>query len=502
MAEKFQKIFEHSNEGLLVVNSAGVIETLNPKLLSLFGYDNKEELLGQKLEVLIPMRYAKTHVHQRKVYNDAPSNRSMGAGRDLKALRKDGSEFPVEISLSHYQENGETKSIAFVVDISKRVAIDNELKRLNNQLEEEVVKRTKEVKTQNIMLRSIAENFPNGNIYIINNDFSIEWADGSLLRNMGLNDSSLKGISFVDRLGGSVKPLFSEKIPRLFKGETLKFELEFKSKYFLIYGVPLSDKNGITDKALLVEMDVTIEKESELNIERNLKKEKDLNELKSRFVAMASHEFRTPLSTIDSSATLISKYTKEEQDEKRGVHVKRIKRMVTNLTQILNDFLSLEKLESGMIQASKTEFDFNALIGDVLDEVNTVKAGCQEIILASDLPKKFIINTDKNILKNCINNLLTNACKYSSEKDAIKIIIQQKEGELSLSVCDQGIGIPEEDQAMLFSRFHRAGNVTNIEGTGLGLNIVKSYMDVLGGTIRFKSKENEGSTFTLNFPIH
>ena len=502
MSEKFQKIFEHSNEGLLVVNSSGVIEMLNPKLLALFRYENEDELVGQKLEILIPKRYAKRHVNHRSEYNAAPSNRSMGAGRNLMALRKDGSEFPVEISLSHYQEKGETKSIAFVVDISKRVAIDNELKKLNNKLEEEVEKRTMEVNAQNIMLRSIAENFPNGNIYIINKDFSIEWADGSLLRSMGLDDSSLKGISFIDRLGSSVKPLISEKLPRLFSGETLKFELEFKSKHFLIYGVPLSEKKGVTDHALLVEMDVTIEKEAELNIERNLKKEKELNELKSRFVAMASHEFRTPLSTIDSSATLISKYTKEEQNEKRTVHVQRIKRMVSNLTQILNDFLSLEKLESGMIQASKSEFSFNSLISDILDELNIVKKGNQKILLESNIPEKLIINSDKNILKNCISNLLTNACKYSSEEDEIKLTIQKEKDQLSISICDEGIGIPEKDQPLLFSRFHRAGNVTNIEGTGLGLNIVKRYMDVLGGTISFKSKENKGSTFTLNFPIN
>lgn len=500
MNEKFEKIFEHSNEGLLVVNSSGVIDTLNPKLLKLFGYDNEEEILGQKLELLIPKRYTKSHVGYREKYNAAPSNRSMGAGRNLMALRKDGTEFPVEVSLSHYEENGETKSIAFVVDISKRVAIDTELKKLNNKLEEEVVKRTKEVNAQNKMLRSIAENFPNGNIFIIDKNFIIEWADGSMLRSMGLTDSSLKGISFIERLGDHVKPVISEKLPRLFKGETIKFEIEFKEKYFSIYGVPLTEKNGVTDSALLVEMDVTIEKHAELNIERALQKEKDLNELKSRFVAMASHEFRTPLSTIDSSATLISKYVKTEQDEKRSVHVKRIKRMVSNLTQILNDFLSLEKLESGLITPNVSSFNFHSLIEEVIDEVGLIKRKEQFLDLDYGLNTSEVIQSDQNILKNCIINLVSNACKYSPEGATIELSISEEDQHIHVKVKDDGIGIPEEDQQRLFSRFHRASNVTNIEGTGLGLNIVKRYMDVLNGSISFSSKVGEGSVFELRFP--
>lgn len=500
MQERFRKIFQNSNEGLLVVNKDGLIETINQKLINMFGYSNQEELVGQKLEILIPKKYKEGHVAKRRSFHAEPRSRSMGIGKNLAAVRKDGTEFPVEVSLSHYVENGETKVIGFVIDITKRVAVEKELIKLNNDLEKEVQRRTERINEQNKLLRSIAENFPNGNIYVINQKFEIDWADGKILRNLGLTDKSLIGISFLNRLPTNLKKTIEPNLLELYAGKTIKFEIEEKGKYYSIYGVPLSISNNKVDKALLVEMDITTEKINKLTIENNLKKEKELNELKSRFVAMASHEFRTPLSTIDSSATLIGKYKDQKFEEKRTNHVDRIKRTVSNLTMILNDFLSLEKLDSGKVNLKYSEKNILPFLEEIIEEVSVIKKPKQTIKLQL-LNSDFVANTDFNVLKNCLLNLLSNAIKYSEPNGDIILSLTRYENNLELSVQDFGIGIPKEDQKLLFSRFHRAGNVTNIEGTGLGLNIVQRYLDTLGGAISFNSQKGIGSTFKIAIPL-
>jgi len=237
---------------------------------------------------------------------------------------------------------------------------------------------------------------------------------------------------------------------------------------------------------------------NEQELKEALEKEKELNELKSRFVSMASHEFRTPLTTIMSSAALISKYPKEAQQPNRVKHVERIKSAVVNLTGILNDFLSLSKLEEGKINVEYTEVDILALFNLVSNELKGLLKTGQYIRYKSD-SDTLKIQTDGRILKNILFNLLSNAIKYSA-KD-IECTLSELEGQLTIKIKDKGIGIPLEDQKYLFTRFFRAGNVTSIQGTGLGLNIVRRYVDLLKGSISFKSVHEAGTTFTVNLPI-
>ncbi len=238
------------------------------------------------------------------------------------------------------------------------------------------------------------------------------------------------------------------------------------------------------------------ERENELN--EALSKEKELNELKSRFVSMASHEFRTPLSTIMSSATLISRYVDEGQNDKRQKHVDRIKSAVNNLTGILNDFLSLSKIEEGKIITEVSKIDVPELCAEVIDEVKGLLKEGQEIeVEHDDVPK---LHTDLRILKNILFNILSNAIKYTPVNGAIHCRLSFDGSFFQFQIKDSGIGIPEVDQKHLFDRFFRASNVENIQGTGLGLNIVKRYVDMLQGTIDFVSIENKGTTFTIRIP--
>ncbi len=228
-----------------------------------------------------------------------------------------------------------------------------------------------------------------------------------------------------------------------------------------------------------------------------LSKEKELNELKSRFVSMASHEFRTPLSTIMSSASLISKYTKEEHNEKRAKHVNRIKSAVVNLTGILNDFLSLSKIEEGKVEVKKSEVEVEGLCKLVIEEVKGLLKNGQTIQHSIDDEVNSLL-TDERILKNVLFNLISNAIKYSKAEGEISCHISKIENGVCFNIKDNGIGIPEEEQKHLFERFFRASNVENIQGTGLGMSIVKRYVELLGGDISFESALGKGTTFTVN----
>lgn len=241
-------------------------------------------------------------------------------------------------------------------------------------------------------------------------------------------------------------------------------------------------------------------RKSEKELRKALETEKELNQLKSRFVSMASHEFRTPLSTILSSADLIEVYTKDTQQEKREKHTNRIKSAVSNLTSILNDFLSLGKLEEGKIEVKTVEFNLNRFCTEVIDEFRSLLKPGQELIHKTPTADIWI-TLDKKLIRNILNNLISNAIKYSPEGKNIYCFIEVDEQAMSLEVKDEGIGIPEEEQQHLFTRFFRAHNVENIQGTGLGLNIVKRYVDLLDGAITFESKLNKGTTFSIQIPL-
>lgn len=236
----------------------------------------------------------------------------------------------------------------------------------------------------------------------------------------------------------------------------------------------------------------------ELELEESLAKERELGELKSRFVSMASHEFRTPLATILSSVSLIGRYISEEQQAQREKHISKIKSSVTHLTGILNDFLSMNRLEEGKINSSLGIFDAFELCEEVIDELKPIlKVGQKIHFQAKSDGDNSNVLTDRKILKNIMINLISNAVKYTNEDGKIECSISVEPETLIFSVKDNGIGIPEEDQKHLFDRFFRASNAINIEGTGLGLNIVKKYTEILEGMITFESIIYEGSIFTV-----
>lgn len=241
--------------------------------------------------------------------------------------------------------------------------------------------------------------------------------------------------------------------------------------------------------------------EAKAKLTESLEREKELGQLKSRFVSMASHEFRTPLHALQLSASLIGKYAENLNSPEIEKHVGKIKNSVGHLTSILNDFLHLEKLESGKVQVHLAPTDIRKVSDETADEIQLLAKPGQTIAVThngvvSDVP------SDASLLKSCLLNLLSNAVKYSEPNTPIAIVTNVDDTHYTISVEDRGIGIPEEDQEHLFEAFFRANNANLIAGTGLGLTIVTRYVGLLGGSVSFKSTFGEGTIFTLKFPIY
>lgn len=234
-------------------------------------------------------------------------------------------------------------------------------------------------------------------------------------------------------------------------------------------------------------------------LSKALSKERELSDLKSRFVSMASHEFRTPLSTILSSVSLIGKYVSTDEQDKRDKHILRIKSSVNNLTDILNEFLSLGKIEEGKIQVHLTEFNLKEQLQLIISEIRPILKTEQFIQFQHEGQTQ--VNLDLSLLRNILINLISNAIKFSPEKANIWVASSRKEDTITITIKDEGLGIPEEDMKHLFERFFRGKNVVNIQGTGLGLHIVSRYVELMGGKISVESQLEKGTTFTIKFNV-
>jgi signal transduction histidine kinase len=302
----------------------------------------------------------------------------------------------------------------------------------------------------------------------------------------------------LDRLDENVRSWVEKELRLVFGGKNKSFEVNVEGATYLLNAVPLKDDEGEIDRILVVEKNITSLKEAEKRLEENLNKERELNEMKSRFVSMASHEFRTPLTTINSSAGLIKKYHEKGIYEKSLKHVSKIRQSVAHLTTILNDFLSLEKLESGRASVKKYPINLVEIIKDTVEETEGLRKSGQTV--SFDMPAHYEYETDAQLLKNIMINLISNAYKYSKEDGKVKVLLYENASEVKIAVQDNGVGIPKEDQPKMFERFFRAGNVLNIEGTGLGLTIVVKYLELLDGSIHFESEEWRGTKFIITLP--
>jgi len=421
-----EAIFSSEIAGMIIVDKQGKIILSNSRAANMFGY-KLSDMTNIQIEDLLPNKLRKAHKGQRQSFLKNPETRRMGEGRDLLGVKKNGKEFPIEISLSHTKMGTKDIVIAFIVDISTRKSIEDKVK------EER------------------------------------ELAQGYL---EALRESEAKLLDYATELERRVEERTRELERAVAKLNKSKGQLE---------------------------KEVNVRRKAEEDAKISLQKERELNELKSRFVSMASHEFRTPLSTILSSAGLIARYQEESQQSNRARHIDRIKNNVNGLNSILNDFLSLDKLETGNIPNHPEQVDLIKTIEGVVEELLLMAKKDQKLEFKTAI-KDARLTADPQLIRNILLNLTSNAIKYSESGSKVNITLLENKNSFYVEIKDQGIGIPKEDQQHLFDRFFRARNAVNIQGTGLGLNLVKKYLDLVGGKISYSSAEGKGSTFTVQLP--
>ncbi len=493
----YKLIFESSTEGILVCNKQGEIKMVNESITRIFGYE-KEELLEQKIEVLLPNEYKKSHVGNREGYAKKPERKQMGAGRDLYGLKKNGDKFPIEISLNHMTIEDEFFVMALLTDITTRKSQEVAIQDLNTELEVKVMERTRKLNENQVLFSLISKNFPNGIICVLDRDLKFTFAEGEELTKSGVKSKYLLNKNYLDSFNSDNKEEVKEKIKKAFEGEVVSFEIKKRRSVYQAHVVPLVyEKETAVSHILIVENNVTKVKNIEEKMKQSLLKEKELSEMKSQFVSMASHEFRTPLSTILSSISLIEKYDELGNEEKKKAHFEKIKKNIRNLTNMLNDTLTISRIEENMIAVNPEMTNIHDLLAEVIAETDGLKGENREIIV--NFAGEENLELDQKILRVVLSNILSNALKYS-EKDVVMDVAGTKQY-LEINVTDKGIGIPELAQSKLFDRFYRAENAENIQGTGLGLNIVKSYISLLKGELSLKSIENVGTTIFIKIPI-
>jgi PAS domain S-box-containing protein len=437
MLNKISQFLSSINDAIVVIDKKGIILQCNDKLVHVLGY-SPEDVIGKNVGILMDNSLASQH--DLFLSTEEKSLRILGKDREIFGIHKDGSKVQLLINISQFEDGGQTYFTGILRKYSNEPN-SNEIIKKNEELQEALKKKDLQIE------QTISDLY---SLYL-----TAKQAEEQELREKNR------------MLEVTVKELNENK-------SKLEHEI-FERK--------------LAEERLLIIQD---------EIKSALEKEKELNDLKSKFISIASHEFRTPLSTILSSTNLIQRYLTTEVLEKTDKHINRIKSSVRNLTQILEDFLSLSKLEEGKFDKEKKELDIVDLINNCIEEVNVFAKKDQKFIFDHQISNPIIISNAQS-LRNIFINLLSNAVKYSFEGSSIHVKLWHDEDIFYASVRDEGIGIPKEQKVYLFERFFRADNAINIQGTGLGLFIVRKYLDNLNGSIDFESEEGVGTKFTVSF---
>jgi PAS domain S-box-containing protein len=488
----FKVLLDAVSEGVIVVDEYQNIVETNASANQMFGY-SKGELIKQSLNILIPQNYHAGHGAHFKGFMKHKERRQMGHGRDLFGARKDGSVFPVEAGLNPFTIYGKDYVMALVIDISERKYMEQERNHLASIFQESL--------NEIYVFDAITLKFINANY--------------GAQKNIGYSLEELTNMTPIDIKPNYTKSQFRKELELLNNTnvEKIEFETVHQRKSGSTYPVNVhlqQSKLGDIDVFLEIILDITEQKNYTEKLEKTVKirteelknalaTEKELNELKTKFLSMVSHEFKTPLSGILTSTMLLNKYKLTEQQDKREKHINTITDKVQYLNTILNDFLSVEKLEKGKINYKFTTFKLSKVLNEVIYNANMILKDGQHINYPEDIDD-ISLYQDEKILELSLSNIIYNAIKYSSENTVIDITISQNKNTTIFKVKDNGIGIPKKDQKNIFNRYFRAENVLLMQGTGIGLNIVKDHLENLNGTISFESIEHQGSIFTIELP--
>jgi PAS domain S-box-containing protein len=534
-------VIQTATDGIIIIDQLGTILKVNNAASELFGY-HIDELIGRNINMLMPGKYSEKHDGYLKNYHKTGEKKIIGIGREVEGKRKNNTVFPCYLSISEVRLTNTVLYTGIVHDLTEQKQNERELISAKEKIEmyfdvANTINVVLDRQTKIINLNQKGLSF----VGLKHEEVITQYWFNLILPP---DETAPLHLALLEMMSGN--------IPLLDSFETTAINVDGEVKQYawknslltesngdvvglICSGIDISDVRDAEQRILSMnaELEKRVSRRTEelaaainqlLNINKKLEfeiqerksaenallekekalrkayeREKELNHLKSRFVSMASHEFRTPLSAILSSAELIEAYNDGGQDQKREKHIVRIRSAVNNLTSILNDFLSLSKLEEGKVLSHPVEFMFNDFCNDLLDDILPILKPGQKVISPTD-NLKTVLFLDHKILKNILLNLFSNAIKYSEQGKSIYFEFSMDEKSLYFSIRDEGIGIPSEEQEHLFTRFFRAHNVENIQGTGLGLTIVKRYLELMDGSIHFESHLGVGTIFKISLP--
>ena len=534
-------VIQTATDGIIIIDQLGTILKVNNAASELFGY-HIDELIGRNINMLMPGKYSEKHDGYLKNYHKTGEKKIIGIGREVEGKRKNNTVFPCYLSISEVRLTNTVLYTGIVHDLTEQKQNERELISAKEKIEmyfdvANTINVVLDRQTKIINLNQKGLSF----VGLKHEEVITQYWFNLILPP---DETAPLHLALLEMMSGN--------IPLLDSFETTAINVDGEVKQYawknslltesngdvvglICSGIDISDVRDAEQRILSMnaELEKRVSRRTEelaaainqlLNINKKLEfeiqerksaenallekekalrkayeREKELNHLKSRFVSMASHEFRTPLSAILSSAELIEAYNDGGQDQKREKHIVRIRSAVNNLTSILNDFLSLSKLEEGKVLSHPVEFMFNDFCNDLLDDILPILKPGQKVISPTD-NLKTVLFLDHKLLKNILLNLFSNAIKYSEQGKSIYFEFSMDEKSLYFSIRDEGIGIPSEEQEHLFTRFFRAHNVENIQGTGLGLTIVKRYLELMDGSIHFESHLGVGTIFKISLP--
>ncbi|MDQ7817279.1 MAG: PAS domain S-box protein [Melioribacteraceae bacterium] len=493
---KLSHAVEQSQVSIVITNTIGVIEYVNPKFCEVTGY-TYDEAIGQNPNIL------KSGDWKPEAYSGMWSD--ISSGRNWTGIfhnkKKNGELFWESAHISPIKNpDGEiTHYIAVKEDITEKVKAEDELTRYREHLEEMVEERTVQVNSKNIFLRTLIDTIPNplfvkdslGFYTDVNPAFEKffnkkrEEIIGKKVDSI-LSDDSINIVLETDEKLRKRQGIVSYEIT-FEKGDGTKVPV-------IIYKSSFGISSTVPEGIMGMFIDISERKEMEEKTIQALKKERELNEMKTNFISMASHEFRTPLTTILASADLVEMYQSKWSAEKVMNHIKKIQDSVSYMATLLDDVLTLSRADRGKLKFTPAKTHLKEMCMEILDEINYQALPGHNFIFNYNL-KEDIINVDRKLLNQILNNLLSNAVKFSPEGGQITLEVSEFGDKIQFTVNDEGMGIDNSDLKNIFEPFFRGKNVTEIHGSGLGLNIVKNAVELHGGEISIESELNKGSKF-------
>lgn len=500
--ERFKGAFEHSGLGMAIVDSNGYYIETNDRLSKILGYSKDELKKRTFISLTHPEDLAEDLANKERLDLGLVSNFSS----EKRFIHKDKSIVWTNMHVSSVtDDNGVIHYIPQIIDITDRKKIEVE----NDKLLEEInISRNMQLNEAKNLYRLLAENTIDL-VCLHNLDATFQYVSPSVQNLLGYSPQELIGKSpleythpeDVDNLKQRIYGFISEQEDvaaqvrlRHFDGHYIWFES--KAKLVKVDDVPVSFHSGTRE--------ITAQKEAEESIKHALRKEKKLNDLRTNLVSTISHEFRTPMTTIRTSAELIEMYIEDQpiaNADRLEKHLHTITNEIDRIVELMNTVLTISKEDAGKTNFQPVYFDLKQVCLDVIEtSYSNQKDGRK--VQTNFYGDVFPVFADKNLMEYSLFNLLNNAFKYSVGCGDVSLNLFRKETSIIVEIIDNGIGIPESDQKKLFNTFFRASNTDGIQGTGLGLYIVKTFTEKNSGVIHLESKKGKGTKVTLSFPLH